>query len=248
MITAGRTGMMTGTFRPSQLSNLALWLDAADTATITAIAGRVSQWSDKSGNGCHSSQSTDGYQPVTTTINGLNALLFDGTDDYLNVGSGAYSIPNGANTLFTVYKTAVSSQQRILNGLIAGGTGTRWGQLVTDYPSYGITGLNDPAAYTPVTKTTAADTNTHVGVTRFAGGAGGVLSVYNNGGSPVTGTTTGNISTIDMMLVGRGPTITAIFNGAICEIVAYNRALSDAELNLVGVYLSKKWGVTWEAI
>ena len=58
----------------------ALWLDAADTDTITEAAGFVSQWDDKSGNGNHFTQAVGTAQPTTGTrkINGLNVLGFGG--------------------------------------------------------------------------------------------------------------------------------------------------------------------------
>lgn len=59
-------------------STLALWLDAADTATITASAGRVSQWNDKSGNSRHAVEATAAVQPATgvETLNGRNVLTW----------------------------------------------------------------------------------------------------------------------------------------------------------------------------
>jgi len=60
----------------------ALWLDAADTSTITESSGSVSQWNDKSGNGYNVTQSTGAAQPTTgsTTQNSLNVIKFDGND------------------------------------------------------------------------------------------------------------------------------------------------------------------------
>lgn len=60
----------------------AIWFDAADTSTITASSGAVSQWNDKSGNGRHVSQATSAAQPTTgtNTQNGLNVITFDGGD------------------------------------------------------------------------------------------------------------------------------------------------------------------------
>lgn len=42
---------------PAEIST-ALWLDAADASTVTVVDGKVSQWADKSGNGCNANQST----------------------------------------------------------------------------------------------------------------------------------------------------------------------------------------------
>nr|BDD44693.1 hypothetical protein 23 [Legionellales bacterium] len=73
---------------PSRITTT-LWLDGAHDATITDSGGSVSQWDDKSGNSNNMSQGTGAEQPVTNseTINGKNAILFDGTDDYMNFTS-----------------------------------------------------------------------------------------------------------------------------------------------------------------
>lgn len=59
--------------------NTVLWLDAADTSTITASSGAVSQWDDKSSGARHFTQSTAGSRPTTgvTTLNGRNVIDFD---------------------------------------------------------------------------------------------------------------------------------------------------------------------------
>ena len=59
------------------VDGLTLWLDAADSSSITHSSNAVSQWSDKSGNGNHATQSTSANQPVLTS----SGLQFDGTND-----------------------------------------------------------------------------------------------------------------------------------------------------------------------
>ena len=49
---------------PAALSNLALWLDASDSASVTHSSNAVSQWSDKSGNNKHATQSTATRKPI----------------------------------------------------------------------------------------------------------------------------------------------------------------------------------------
>ncbi len=51
-----------GLWTPAAI-NTALWLDAADTGTVTTVSSAVSQWSDKSGNNRHATQSTAGSRP-----------------------------------------------------------------------------------------------------------------------------------------------------------------------------------------
>jgi hypothetical protein len=67
------------TFDPRRIPGLAAWYDAADSASITLDSGRVSQWSDKSGNARHATNTTSGStQPSYTAAarNGLNVVRF----------------------------------------------------------------------------------------------------------------------------------------------------------------------------
>lgn len=52
-----------GPWTPARIST-ALWLDAADSSTITLNGSNVSQWNDKSGNGRNVSQATAASQPT----------------------------------------------------------------------------------------------------------------------------------------------------------------------------------------
>ncbi|MEC7543382.1 MAG: cadherin repeat domain-containing protein, partial [Verrucomicrobiota bacterium] len=70
-------------FVPNTISGkLSLWLDANDSNTITQNAGKVSQWTDKSGNYHSLTQDANDSKPSTgvDTQNGLNVLTFDGND------------------------------------------------------------------------------------------------------------------------------------------------------------------------
>ena len=58
------TPFFTG-FSPRQISGLGLWLDGADSSSITTVTG-VSQWNDKSGNGYNLTQGSTGSQPTRT--------------------------------------------------------------------------------------------------------------------------------------------------------------------------------------
>jgi hypothetical protein len=59
----------------------ALWLDAADSSTITTISSAVSQWNDKSGNARHATQATAGARPSYNTfqLNGKSLVSIRGS-------------------------------------------------------------------------------------------------------------------------------------------------------------------------
>jgi hypothetical protein len=75
------------TFSPLSLTGLQLWLDATDSSSITLNSGNVSEWADKSPEGNDAMQATAISQPAyeTAAVNGLTAVTFDGTDDFLDV-------------------------------------------------------------------------------------------------------------------------------------------------------------------
>ena len=57
-----------GTWAPSKLStNLLLWMDAKDQDTIVQVSSKISQWSDKSGNARHVTQSNASLRPTYTS-------------------------------------------------------------------------------------------------------------------------------------------------------------------------------------
>lgn len=75
-------------FTPNNDSALVGWWDASDVGTIVSDAGFVSAWNDKSG-GTALTQTLSNRQPITNsrTMNGLNALDFDGNDFVQRAGS-----------------------------------------------------------------------------------------------------------------------------------------------------------------
>jgi hypothetical protein len=91
---AGIIASSTGIVPPptSPVAGYKLWLDAADTATITQSGGAVSQWTDKSANAYTFTQGTASYKPTTgaNTQNGKNVLTL-GTNDILT-SSAASSV------------------------------------------------------------------------------------------------------------------------------------------------------------
>jgi len=70
---------------PAQI-NTYLWLDAADSSKVSTTPNNtVSQWTDKSTNGCNFYQPTGEAQPAygSVTINGKSVITFDGANDTL---------------------------------------------------------------------------------------------------------------------------------------------------------------------
>ena len=118
----------------------AAWFDAADSTTITASAGAVSQWRDKSGNLNHASQGTASRRPATgsATIGGLNAIAFDPFSNQHLAAPNHQSLnldASGGANLFAVFQTnGYVNRTASFNSIVSKG------ELLPDAPSssYGI--------------------------------------------------------------------------------------------------------------
>jgi len=110
------------TFDPASLNNLALWLDAADTSTITADSdGNVSVWADKSGNQNNATQLNASQQPIQIS----NSIKFDGTDDSLSLEHGVLPDSTEPSMVFLVAKCDASSGS---DGFLSNGRNGHHGQ------------------------------------------------------------------------------------------------------------------------
>ena len=134
-----------------------LWLDANDSSTLIESGGAVSAWQDKSGNDYHFTQDSDtSRQPIysTTSLNGMPAITFDGSNDYLSISSrlGFSANPDLSVFAVTSFISNIATDNRIFQLgnnahflAVAGGSGS-W--------SWRFNGGNE--VYNPVSLNTAA--------------------------------------------------------------------------------------------
>ena len=235
---------------PQSISGLQLWLDAADASTLfdattdgslVAADGGVARWEDKSGNARHATQSTSGNRPQrkTNQQNGLDALLFDGTNDRFVLPS--ITIPN-SHSVFQVYRRASS-------GIQSFGIASTAGVAIPPFPS---TWAGDNILY----QISNADFTTHGTANTSTGYF--VVSTIRNGTTSIdlrrnaanvatitTGAGVTNAASLSWNAIGtRDPSFLNMHSGNICEIVVYSSALSTTDRDLVESYLMTKWGIT----
>jgi hypothetical protein len=84
---------------PLSIPGCQLWLDGADTSSMTLSGSNVTQWSDKSGNGYNALPNAGGSAITVGTLNNLPAITFPAAStaaflpsSSLSVGSGGYSV------------------------------------------------------------------------------------------------------------------------------------------------------------
>lgn len=229
----------------------ALWLDAADLSTLTIATG-VSQWRDKSGNNRHLSQTAPTQQPALTlnAQNGLPALTFDGSNDFmLNASVGAANldvvqiisvfrmITGGANEDIpmgvgqTASAGAIRTFYRSNNGTTVGFAS--WGNDVTSSAySYDIGGNFHVFE---IWNTQRATPN------QIRIGKNGSITTYSVGSLNLTA---------DGFSVGslRGGAVASYYsNIAVGEILVAYSEWSQRDRQLVEGYLGWKWGVPLDA-
>jgi hypothetical protein len=231
--------------------NPALWLDAADTTTITESSGSVSQWDDKSGNGRNLVQANSVIQPSTgtATINGLNVIDFTGS------GGRRLALQNnnilqdvGGGTIFAVvngtYSSVFSSCVTITTNNAA--ATTRAYLAANSGPIVSGGRRLDTDSFQSVASASVSN-NTPIVAAGFYDYANAALRVSVNG-TQTTRTggfqTAGNTSnTASRIVLGANDGGSEIFTGVIAEIIVTARVLTADEITSTENYLRTKWNV-----
>jgi len=255
-------------FNPHMVSGLALWLDSADTTTITQSGGNVSQWNDKSGNGYNFAQGTSANQPTYSPSTPTNGVYFttDLSTNYtfmtINTAGLALFQNISYGTTFLVFKTTTSTQntQRAypLIATINGGNSGRYGVYISNTTlTPGFFGRRiDTDSGNGANSSTAFSTNTAYVQSYqidYADANAVTLIQYRNGTSdPVTPTSftytssagnTSNTASAYIFLNGITPT-SAVAQLYLYEVIVYtNRLLTTSQRQQVEGYLAWKWGL-----
>ena len=225
-----------------------LWLDAADTSTITIATG-VSQWADKSGNGRHATQATSANQPtyISSGMNSLGLVDWDGSNDAMTISGGtttlhsALSSDNTYSMAWVVKPDTISGQEVLLyvpEGSwkflveIKNDGGVYWGDTPDNYRIYsgGSFFVANTASFFTLIKTGSGAGTAHV--------AGTLNNTFTIQGSGLSNTP----SLGSAFILGQYPGL--FYNGKMAEIIISNYSWDTSERQQVEGYLAHKWGLT----
>jgi hypothetical protein len=239
-------------FDPRRIAGLELWLNPADTATLTLNGSSVSQINDASGNGRHFVQSTGGSQPGQTSVNGRNALTFN-----------AQWMRQTALSAYANRTTLIAYRRDGTNGqAYAGIFGYRDNNT-------GISGVSNSDVFfelraennvngTP----TAIDTGGLNAASAWANGAAATLVPGINVGvpsqvfTPCPVNTQGQLALVAInttqtasgnkmpLLANEGFNPARTYRMTLCELLVYSNELTTAQRQHVERYLAAKWGIT----
>ena len=240
-----------GSWTPAQISTV-FWLDASASSTITIATG-VSTWADLNGNGVNATQASGSLQPsysATAFPGSLPGVLFDGTDDILDISTtamqnqthGVYWVMSrsGAGTGGDFYRPMIGVRA-------SAGTGTDRGAL-----HYVKNGNNFGACY-PYYQGPGAGAYDLSAGTVYSNSTGNVMAFQSNTtgwGVWRNGTiesTTSTISTPDTTNIGYSIggqySTTRRMHGVIGELIMVQTTDTTTRQKIEG-YLAWKWGLT----
>lgn len=231
---------------PTDDTTLELWLDASKRSSVINTSGAVSQWSDLSGNGRHAANATSGAQPTTgtVTLNGLNALSFDG-GDYLICSSIATATER---TFYAVVAANTNDQTRRVIAESSGGGTFTYAQVQLEVSASDF--------LTTITATSGGTTRTSAATTAFPelDPVVAIMTrdtafqyIYENTTLKDVDTLPGTLDTSATALVigkQREPTAARYWKGLICEVLDFSSHHTAAQRGVVCNYLATKWGIT----
>lgn len=228
------------TWTPVETTTI-FWLDASDGDTVTLNGTAVNNWNDKKGGSVVAMADNIGSRPALASayLNGLDALSFDGANDYLVLPS--FTVSAGIEMFFVVGQQATGSNR---NGSIA---------LFTSYttlqPHFG--GGPDSAANQdwydtffstsrPLILSDALPPGNYMGSVAQNGTQ---IVGRLNGAQVGAASATFNGSPVHFIIAGTKAGTPVYSKMTFCELVMVQSPSSDTRLKLEG-YLAHKWGLT----
>lgn len=235
---------------PAQITT-AIWLDAADSSTITESGGVVSQWDDKSGNGRHFTQATVANRPTfeTAVQNGLSAVKFvngpGASPTRQFIDNTSYTNTSNQITLFSVHRNLSQSGPNQYGRLFsfAGALGNDFNTNDAILLAYGVTPGIVLYRNTAIIASTAAISDTWCVVDAVRDAGNGSVSL--NGDTRVTGSTSAANFDIARTRIGNDTVFSdSGMQGWVGENIAISGVIDASTTEKMQGYLAHKWGLT----
>lgn len=211
-------------FNPKSIAGLQLWLDGADSSTITLNGTNVSAWSDKSGKGNNFAQPTASQQPSFTSSarNGRSAVYVNSNNTISGPTGFSFAQPT---TWFLAFQAPTSSGSW---SIFDGDTARQhvFGNSQTEMRMF--------AGSSPVVATIVGS-SWYVAILTYSG-----TSSTHRISTRTASTVSAGTNSITAPRVGSSAGI----RGNLGEIGVFNRAISQTEAEAMLKYLGTKWAVT----
>ena len=235
------------TFKPTYLPGCSLWLDAADSSTITGTT-TVTAWTDKSGNGNNAIFDTN--KPSYTSSN--NYVETSNNNTHIRLPAAAFTnTTNQTSILFIVYadKQTGSNNQGLFSTLDYGLYQLLRCPTYGDGSGYAIRGNMTADSNYNAFKNALRTTDPVLYSMQYTSGVTGAANYYVAPNGIYWHPVSANTQTVsgDIYLGGISSFDTAgdiHANLKIYEVIAYNNTvLTTAQRRQVETYLAWKWGL-----
>ena len=235
----------TNTVFPNQISGLALWLDAADDATVIRTGSAVTRWNDKSGN----------IRNLTTVLSGVGTITYSNVS--LVFSNTAYMFINTPVNLqnFTVFfigKTLVTSGTANNQMIFCGRPTSGFSYNATDGLGlyYDYTATKQTRFYgSSINPIQDAVTFVDPVLNCYTQNAAGSLSSFLYGSNTSNIATTARTTTTQGFAVGAeassstGYSVSSANNFQMNEVIVYNSVLTTTQRQQIEGYLAYKWNL-----
>jgi len=239
---------------------LALWFDAsvqaearrANSAPLTAAGAPLDTWYDGSGQSRHAAQTSAASRPRWLALGERPIVCFDGEDDFLTVAGLHEEIEN--TTVFSIaaprsnlgsFRGLLAFNAQGKNDYVTGLTVDLSGQASATFGTLNLEGSGFGGAV-DLCNDDFAFGEFHLLEAVMGTGPGGVQLLV-DGKPQATRDRAQGILRMDELYVGaryygngEPPRVQGFFDGAIAEVLVYDRRLSDVERRAVGEYLATK--------
>jgi hypothetical protein len=212
-------------FDPKTISSLALWLDAADSTTVTGTSP-ITAWTDKSSAG-RTVTITSGPTYGTTTRYGLKTMSFNNNVISSSIAS---AVGSGDFTLIAAWYQSSAGTNTVLSLGTVASSSQSLGYSGNKYNFYQYGSLE--SAYT-TGPGWVVQVGTRISSIKRLYITGTIGSVPASDSFNVTDTT---------VTIGKGDNFA--ITGEIAEIMVYTGTMSDTNRQLLEGYLAQKWGLT----
>ena len=212
-------------FDPRAISSLVLWLDAADSTTVSGTSP-ITAWTDKSSAG-RTVTITSGPTYGTTTRNGLKTMSFNNNVISSSIAS---AVGTGDFTLIAVWYQSSAGTNTVLSLGTVASSSQSLGYSGNKYNFYQYGSLE--SAYT-TGPGWVVQVGTRISSIKRVYITGTIGSVPASDSFNVTNTT---------VTIGKGDNFA--ITGEIAEIMVYTGTMSDTNRQLLEGYLAQKWGLT----
>ena len=232
------TGSLADTpFFPTDIAGCALWLDAADTSSITMTGTAVTSWADKSGN----ARNATAFNSPTYSASGLG-IVMNGTNNYFTT---TVTVPTSTHCLIAVHNPTTVTGNGVGNDSLF-----RFQQASGTYIVFPYMNGTTPRGYINSQDGTTTGAGTSVLVENAVAGKFNIVAaniaatsqnIYKNGVLQSTGAGSLTNVTSDVMGIGSYVQLYEWYQGTIYEMIVYNTTLTTAQFQAVTNYLQRKW-------